>query len=651
MKAAGILFTSLNGKALFLKRTATAPDCPSCWDLPGGGCEGDETAEQCAVRECREEIGFLPEGTRVLHTRTKMGSALKGVAGLGAPASIPVAAGAPAAPDMANPLGVSAAPGPAAVMPPDVDFTTFLQKVTNEFTPELNDEHDGWAWAPLNAPPEPLHPGCRIALDRIAMNELDVARAIADGRLTSPQRYENVWLFAIRITGTRAAYRTKYDEYVFRKPENYLTAEFLARCNGLAVVWKHPKGSILNSEEFSNRVVGSVFLPYIAGDEVWAVAKIYVEAAAQMMEDENLSTSPGVNFADLSVNVKMTLELEDNVEVEVLNEGDPSLFDHVAICALGVWDKGGEPSGIRSESREDSAMTPEEEKAKKDADEKMVADKAKKDADEKAAADKAKKDAEEKEKADKAKKDAEAGTKLATDPVPDLQTTLAALADSIGSIGKRMDAYDAADKAKKDAEEEELRKKGDPKQMAADKAKKDAEEEEEKKKADKAKKDAEEKAKADAAAMKDELKELRAMIPKQHGDPDYHSVVDAQARADEVFCKFGQRAPIPQQGETAGIYERRCVKKLREHSATWAKASVESAFADDASFAIVRDQVYKEATTAALNPANIEAGTLRAVKEVRDGHTHITYHGDPANWMNRFAGPVQWKSQGNWKTN
>ena len=76
---------------------------------------------------------------------------------------------------------------------PLVDFTTFLMRVPEEFAPKLNDEHDGWAWSPLATPPEPLHPGCRIALERLAMNELDVARAIADGRLASPQRYENVW--------------------------------------------------------------------------------------------------------------------------------------------------------------------------------------------------------------------------------------------------------------------------------------------------------------------------------------------------------------------------------------------------------------------------------------------------------------------------
>lgn len=29
------------------------------WDLPGGGREGDESPQACALRECREELGLL----------------------------------------------------------------------------------------------------------------------------------------------------------------------------------------------------------------------------------------------------------------------------------------------------------------------------------------------------------------------------------------------------------------------------------------------------------------------------------------------------------------------------------------------------------------------------------------------------------------
>ncbi|OJH74502.1 RNA pyrophosphohydrolase [Vibrio vulnificus] len=31
---------------------------PNCWDLPGGGREGNETPEDCALRELKEEFGI-----------------------------------------------------------------------------------------------------------------------------------------------------------------------------------------------------------------------------------------------------------------------------------------------------------------------------------------------------------------------------------------------------------------------------------------------------------------------------------------------------------------------------------------------------------------------------------------------------------------
>lgn len=607
MKAAGILFLSANGNALFLRRGPAAPDCPGCWDFPGGGQEGDETSEETARREAKEEVGDFPDGDLVLHTRTLSApGSSTGAAGLGAPPVLPVPAGAP------------------TVLPitPGVDFTTFLQKVDEEFTPTLNDEHDGWAWAPIGAPPQPVHPGCAIALARIGMNELDVARAISDGRLVSPQRYENVWLFAIRITGTDVAFRDKVDEFVVRKPEHYLNEEFLARCNGLPVIFKHPPTALLNSEEFSNRVVGTVFLPYIAGSEVWAVAKIFVDAVAQMMREGNLSTSPGVNFADFSVNGKLTLEDGS----KVLIEGKPSLFDHVAICELGVWDKGGDPAGIRSEAREDSAMSDEEKKA--------AEDKAKKDAaeaEQKAKDDAARKDAEEKAKADadaKAKTDADAGTSLEKTITDGMKS----VADAVANLGKRMDAIEdlekkRGDSAKKDDEDKET----EAKRVAADKAKKDAAEDKEK----------EEKAKTDSADVRKRIEEVAALIPKSIGDADYTAMTDAQARADDIFSKFGKHAPRPLQGETPSLYERRVVRMLKEHSPTWKAAEVTAAFADDASFGIVRDQVYREASIAALSPMNVPNGELRMITKRSGGHEIHEFVGDPRSWMDPMAGATR----------
>jgi 8-oxo-dGTP diphosphatase len=42
---------------------------PAHWDLPGGGREGEETAEQCALRELLEEFGLSIEASRILWRR------------------------------------------------------------------------------------------------------------------------------------------------------------------------------------------------------------------------------------------------------------------------------------------------------------------------------------------------------------------------------------------------------------------------------------------------------------------------------------------------------------------------------------------------------------------------------------------------------
>lgn len=331
IRAAGILFR-VGDTALFLRR-GNGGDHANQWAFPGGKLEGEETAEQGAVRETMEEAGFEVEPAKLRPWTRNI---------------------APAA------CGEPAIEGQPVAEPQDVDFTTFIVTLPEQFTPTLAlDEHDGYCWAPINGAPQPLHPGAQIALDRFGMNELDVARAMSLGQLASPQRYENVWLFAIRITGTGASYRVGRKEFVWRDPSIYLNDDFLARCNGLEVIWEHPEGSLLNDEEFHDRKIGSVFLPYLRPDkpdEVWAIAKIYDDDAVREMSDAQLSTSPAVNFANPLVNDRIMLE--DGKQM--LIEGEPSLLDHIAVVRAGVWDKGGDPTGVESANAlADSQNAPE----------------------------------------------------------------------------------------------------------------------------------------------------------------------------------------------------------------------------------------------------------------------------------------------------
>lgn len=343
IRAAGVLFITPQRKVLFLKRGAGG-DYPGAWCFPGGKQEEGETAEDAARREAIEEAG------------EPVAKVMKDLKPWSRRVAVDPVLLAPQAPPI-DPTASAQTVGMAvqAASPDEVDFTTFLQKVEAEFPVTIDGEHVGYAWAPADQPPEPLHPGCRVALARFTMNELGVARAIAVGDLTSPQRYGNVSLFNMRITGTGVSYRSSVDEFVYRRPENYLTEDFLARCNGLQVIMLHPAKAMLTSKEFGARTVGAMMLPYLKGDEVWGVAKIYDDDAIELLNTKQMSTSPAVLLGGDDHRVKM----EDGSDL--LIEGKPSLVDHLAICERGVWDKGGTPSGVASvtvEARADAETTP-----------------------------------------------------------------------------------------------------------------------------------------------------------------------------------------------------------------------------------------------------------------------------------------------------
>lgn len=613
--AAGILIIAKDGKALFLKR-GPGGDNPGEWCFPGGRIEGAETAIEAAVRETEEEAGFTADPKAL----TPLARRIANRESTGAPAT----AANPSAPPQPAPAPSTGPGGLASMLPGEqVDFTTFLLKGVEPFVPDIekSGEHVAYAWAPVDQPPEPLHPGCRIALDRLTMDELGVARAMMAGNLTSPQRYQNVTLFDLRITGTGVAYRLSLNEFVYRRPEHYLTPEFLVRCNGLPVIWVHPNKASLNSKEFSDRIVGTMMLPYIKGDEVWGIAKIYDDEALTEMMKAPLSTSPMVVLRAGGDNSKMTLEDGSTL----LIEGKPSLLDHLAIVARGVWDKGGEPSGVaNTEVRKDSMMTEEE----------------------MAAADKAKKDAEEEAKK---KADAEGGEKL--DKVLKGIDSMSAMCDA---LTKRMDAMEADGKARRDAEEKAKADAAmtEDEKKVADAKRKDAEDKAEKDKADaaedeKRKADAQKIADASVAPIAARIADVEKRLPMSMTDADHAAMADAQARADDIYGQFGERAPRPLDGETVPAYRLRALTKMKPHSKAWKDVDLAPIAADLKVLEIAEGQIYADAMTAANHPTDIAPGQLleRVVTDRTTGHRTITFVGSntfiaglkrPARHVQRF---------------
>lgn len=263
----------------------------------------------------------------------------------------------------------------------------------------------------------------------MSLTELEVAERIRDGTVPSPVKFSNMWLVNLRITGTGLAYRAGLKEHVWRDPKLYLNEAFLRRCNGLPVIANHPDDAVLTEEDFKSRIVGSVMLPYIRGDEVWAVCRVYLQSIVEEITEGDVSTSPSVVFNSTSGNV----EVQEG-DTNFLIEGVPFLVDHIALVtkdhgSLGVWDKDRIPAGVEVTNTGEIEMEKEElqallqgvvndalsginqkidgvvtrmdsleqrDKARADAE-----DQAKKEAEEKAKADEAAaKDAEEKAKAD-----------------------------------------------------------------------------------------------------------------------------------------------------------------------------------------------------------------------------------------------------------
>jgi len=524
------------------------------WVQPGGHLKEGESLADGALRETEEETGF-PGGEMRLVRTSESGN---------------------------------------------VRFTTFLADVPH-FDPVLCDESLDSGWFSASELPGNTHPEVAKSIRLLVGTELDIAKAIRDGELDSPQQYENIWLFDVRVTGTGTSYRTALDEYVYRPPEDFLSADFLERCNGLPLIFVHPKDTLLNTEEYRQRAIGTVVLPYVKGDEVWGIAKVYDEDAANLMRTTHASTSPAVVFR----NAEDTEKLEVDGKT-LLIEGKPSYLDHLAICEEGVWDKGGEPKGVRS-TQEETAMAVEEQVP--------------------AWAD-------------------ELGKRL--DAACSRLDAIEAKGDSFEGLEKKV-AGEGCDKeaAEKIAGKVAQEQKAD--MAECDEHKADAEVEASEKEDDKEKveekKDSEEKMDARADAQAKENADLRQRIADMDARfsrlvrplsaTDRDELARVQQRADTLAQMFGDSITPPLAGETPIEYRKRMAGKFQKHSSGTKGIKLDAL--DDTSFGVIEERIFADAQAAAMNPDKPLDGRLVAIKSTDGaGRTITKFHGDPKAWLGPF---------------
>ena len=125
-----LFYTTSTKRFLFLHRTGKKKT--NQWGLVGGANEQAETPWEGLQREIKEEIGQLPEYKKVIPLESFTSKDNK------------------------------------------FFFHTYLVLIDKEFIPNLNNEHDGYAWCSFGKWPKPLHHGLRNTLQsKVNLNKLE----------------------------------------------------------------------------------------------------------------------------------------------------------------------------------------------------------------------------------------------------------------------------------------------------------------------------------------------------------------------------------------------------------------------------------------------------------------------------------------------
>ena len=253
IRAAGVMY--INGNSvLLLKRTGKEHE-DGTWAFPGGKLEGEETPEQAARRESKEETGIEPDKLEQID-RTDNG---------------------------------------------DVEFTTFLARIEKSDT-NLNEEHTGFVWADLASLPQPLHPGVAKTLKAYTTNR-HTTDAVESARQEDINNYITVEKNPISRSGVfqylgRSIGAPEPDKiYNVYRPAEEFTPETIDSFKLLPIVNDHtmlgpPEAGLVPAEE--KGVHGTTGESVVFEDGVlYATLKIFSETLASMIESGRTALSLG----------------------------------------------------------------------------------------------------------------------------------------------------------------------------------------------------------------------------------------------------------------------------------------------------------------------------------------------------------------------
>ena len=133
LTASGCCFLALDTGRIMLQQRSESAKHPLTWSFWGGKAKKDERPIETLLRECREEVGLLPDIEKVYPIHTFLSD--------------------------------------------DEKFTyhTFCITVFEEFIPVCNNESAGYAWVKIGTWPKPLHKGAKLVLTKEEMVEKIIA--------------------------------------------------------------------------------------------------------------------------------------------------------------------------------------------------------------------------------------------------------------------------------------------------------------------------------------------------------------------------------------------------------------------------------------------------------------------------------------------
>ena len=120
--ASGVIFLAKDTNRCLLQLRNSDKRFKHTWGFFGGICEEGETPFEALQRELVEEIGFMPELSKL------------------------------------NPIDIYES------RDKNFYYYSFAAVVENEFFPKLNSESAGYAWVDIGQWPRPLHQGAKITL-------------------------------------------------------------------------------------------------------------------------------------------------------------------------------------------------------------------------------------------------------------------------------------------------------------------------------------------------------------------------------------------------------------------------------------------------------------------------------------------------------